>query len=249
MSRFTSLLSVCLGSLLLSGCSKQASEPMPVEQAPPSVATVEPDGVSSPAELPAESSLALKRGTLSLASEHATFRLCAEETQLWVIDQTENVLRDTFKGESLPLELYVEAYGERMATPANVAAARAYGGLFILEEVLYAAPSGETRGCEEAAPAYVVAARGNEPFWSIEVADDKLTWRQPEAPQELVFDAVQSEDAEGTVGYSGSVQDHTIEVFITAESCRDSMSGAYFAYSARATFDGRQLTGCARIGG
>jgi len=93
-----------------------------------------------------------------------------------------------------------------------------------------------------------VQARGNEPFWSVEVVDGKLIWRQPEEPKELVIEALESSDAEGTVGYSGEAQGHTLELFVEAQSCRDSMSGAYFAYSARATFDGKSLKGCARIG-
>jgi uncharacterized membrane protein len=197
---------------------------------------------------PAESSLALKRGTLSMTVERATFQPCGTSGQLWVIDQTDGVLRQVFADEKKPFALYLEAYGERTTLPAG-AAAKGESGAFILEEVLYAAPLGEVRGCAEPEPNYVVAARGNEPFWAVEIAEDKLTWRQPDEPRELVFDAVQSEDAEGTVGYSGTVDGHTIEVFFAAEPCRDSMSGAYFAYSARATFDGQELTGCARIGG
>jgi len=248
MSR-SSALSACIGALVLCACSKQEAPPAaPASDGASAPAPTAPAPAAPSSALPAESSLALKRGTLSLASEQATFQPCGEQAPLWVIDQTDGVLHETFANESKPLELYVEAHGERTPVPTEVAAARPYRGAFILEEVLYATPPSDAHGCNEPAPTYVVAARGNEPFWSIEVADDKLTWRQPEEPQELVIDAVQSEDAEGAVGYTGSAQGHTIEVFIEAQSCRDSMSGAYFAYSARATFDGKSLKGCARIG-
>lgn len=243
------LFSACVLSLLLSACSKEeAPPPQPAGEPAPIPIPSAPVSGAATSEAPAESSLALKRGMLSLSQDHTTFQPCGETTPLWVIDQTDAMLREIFTNEPKPLDLYIEAHGERTQMPNDDAAARAYRGAFILEEVLYATPPSEANGCKEPAPTYVAAARGNEPFWSVEVADDKLTWRQPEAPQQLVFDAVQAQDAEGTVGYSGAVEGHTIEVFFAMEPCRDSMSGAYFAYSARATFDGKQLKGCARIG-
>ena len=296
MSRSLSLLlGACVGVLAIGACSQQeppappaapAADPLPIPVATAPMAAVEP---------PAESSLSLKRGLLSLAMEHTTFKPCGEDTPLWVIDQSDGMLNETFANEARPLELYVEAHGERTPVPTGMAAARGYRGAFVLEEVLYATPDrspsaasagaqerppdrspsaagagaqerppdrspsaagagaqerppGESSACSEPAPAYTVLARGNEPFWSIEVAAGKLIWRQPEAPQELVIEALEVGDAEGAVGYSGAAEDHTLELFVEAEPCRDTMSGAYFAYGARATFDGKALKGCARIG-
>jgi uncharacterized membrane protein len=244
MSRTSWLLSI--GALALCACSKQE---MPATSSTTDAALDAAPPVTASTELPAESSLSLKRGTLTLAADHATFQPCGESAPLWLIDQTDGVLRETFASEPKPFELYVEAHGERTPTPTETAAARAYSGAFLLEEVLYAMPAAEARGCDTPAPSYIVAARGNEPFWSVEVMpDDKMVWRQPEAPQELTFEALQSEDAEGTVGYSGTADGHKLELFIEAQSCRDSMSGAYFAYTARAVFDGKALAGCARVG-
>jgi uncharacterized membrane protein len=248
MSRKDSLLSVCVAVLALCACSKPAPPPPPTSA--PDVAPVPAAAVPAPAasEPPAESSLALKRGTLSLASEQATFRPCGETAAYWVIDQTDGVLRQTFPGGSTPIELYVEAHGERTQIPDNVAAARAYPGAFILEEVLYATPPAESQGCKVPPPTYIVAARGNEPFWAVDVSTDKMIWRQPEDPQEVVVASPQSQDSEGTVGYTGTGGGHTLELFVDAQPCRDSMSGAFFAYSARAVLDGKEFKGCARIG-
>jgi uncharacterized membrane protein len=198
--------------------------------------------------VPAESSLALKRGTLTLASNQATFQPCGAQTTLWVVDQTDGALRRMFSGQSMPLELYVEAHGERTTSVPDTDSARAYRGAFLLEEVLYATPPAGSKGCSEPAPAFIVAARGNEPFWSVEVTEEKMIWRQPDAPQEIVVDAPQSQDSEGTVGYVGEGGGHKLELFVDNEVCRDSMSGAFFAYSARALLDGKELKGCARIG-
>jgi uncharacterized membrane protein len=243
------MLSVCVVALALCACSKQdtppasettASDPTPIPA--PSVAE------ETASEPPAESSLALKRGMLSLATEQATFQPCGEPAALWVIDQSDGVLRETFANEPKPVELYVEAHGERSPVPADLTAARGYPGAFTLEEVLYAVPPAEGRGCNEAAPNYIVTARGNEPFWAVEVTAEKMVWRQPEAPKEIAVEAPQSQDSEGTVGYSGTAGGHTIELFVDAQPCRDSMSGAFFAYTARAVLDGKAFKGCARIG-
>jgi uncharacterized membrane protein len=259
MSRNGFLLSICIGAIVLQACSKSeapgpaagedspvpaASSPVPAPNAP---ADAGPAPASSDAAT-AESSLALKRGTLTLASNQATFQPCGVQTMLWVVDQTDGALRQMFSGQSMPLELYVEAHGERTASVPDTEAARAYGGTFLLEEVLYATPPAESRGCSEPAPAFIVAARGNEPFWSVEVTTERMIWRQPDAPKEIIVDAPQSQDSEGTVGYVGEGGGHKLELFVENEACRDSMSGAFFAYSARAVLDGKELKGCARIG-
>ena len=248
MSRCLPLFSVCVASTVLFACSKSTSPVPPTaapDAAPVPTATMPPPSAS---ELPADSGLALKRGTLTLAAKQATFQPCGASTQLWVIDQTDGVLRQTFANEPIPLELYIEAHGERTAVPDTIPAASAYPGAFILEEVLYATQPAETQGCKEGAPTYIVIARGNEPFWSVEVTADKMVWRQPESPAEVTINAPQSQDSEGTVGYVGAASGHKLELFIDAQPCRDSMSDAFFAYSARAVFDGKELKGCARIG-
>jgi uncharacterized membrane protein len=147
------------------------------------------------------------------------------------------------------LKLYIEAYGERATTAENLPAnASNYAGVFVLEEALYAAPDGATRGCDVPVQDYIVAARGSEPFWSAEVTDATLAWRQPEEPKEIALPAPQTQDSEGAVSYTAASKDHRIELMIEAQACRDSMSGEYFAYAARATLDGKQFAGCARIG-
>jgi uncharacterized membrane protein len=248
MSRCLPLIGACVGFIVLAACSK-STPPVPPTAAP-DVAPVPAPTISPTAtsELPADSGLALKRGMLTLAAKHATFQPCGTSTQLWVIDQTDGVLRQTFANEPIPLELYVEAHGERTAVPETIPAASAHPGAFILEEVLYATQPAETQGCKEAAPTYIVTARGNEPFWSVEVMADKMVWRQPESPTEVTIEAPQSQDSEGTVGYVGAASGHKLELFIDEQPCRDSMSNAFFAYSARAVFDGKELKGCARIG-
>ena len=263
MSRNGFLWSMCIGAMALQACSKSeapgpaASDDSPVPAASsPGPAAVSPAAgdqaadstTPSDGDAPAESSLALKRGTLTLASNQATFQPCGAQTVLWVVDQSDGALRQIFSGQSMPLELYVEAHGERTSSVPDTEAARAYSGAFILEEVLYATPPADSAGCSQPAPRYVVAAGGNEPFWSVEVTAETMLWRQPDMPKEIRVDAPQSQDSEGTVGYVGEGGGHKIELFVASEVCRDSMAGAFFAYSARAVLDGKEFKGCARIG-
>jgi uncharacterized membrane protein len=75
-----------------------------------------------------------------------------------------------------------------------------------------------------------------------------MVWKQPGAPQQIVFGQQQSDDAEGTVSYRASADGHALELMIDAQPCRDSMSGEFFAFAARAILDGKQFSGCARVG-
>ena len=246
------LLSHCVVLLTLAGCSRAP------ESAAPAAAPVADADTSSPPreapaipEPPAESGLAIKRGVVTLAPDRSSFRPCGEQKELLMVDQTDGVLKREFAGEKdadgadRGLKLYIEAYGERAI---DQPAPEGFAGTFMLEEALYAAPDGQTHGCDSPPQDYTVAARGNEPFWSVQVTEAALLWRQPEEPKEISIAAPQTQNSEGAVSYVAASADHKIELLIEAQGCRDDMSGEYFAYSARATLDGKKYAGCARIG-
>ena len=248
------LLSHCAVLLTLAGCSKT---PEPVAPAPAPAADTDASSFPSnapaaTAEPPAESGLAIKRGVVTLSTDRSTFRPCGEQGDLLMVDQTDGVLKREFAGEKdangadQPLKLYIEAYGERAT--ADQPAPAGFAGTFMLEEALYAAPDGQTKGCDSPPQDYIVAARGTEPFWSAEVTEAALLWRQPDEPKEISIAAPQTQDAEGAVSYVAANNDHKIELLIEAQACRDAMSGEYFAYAARALLDGKQHNGCARVG-
>jgi len=249
------LLALGAGVLALCACSRSpqpatsgAGTTEPAASVPEPASTAELPRETEP---PAESGLAIKRGVAMLASDRATFRPCDEKAELWMIDQTDGVLARAFAAElhdNTPLKLYLEAYGERGPVAEDVPAARAYGGTFVLEEALYAAPEGQGGGCGTPAQDYIVAARGSEPFWAIEVSETNMLWRQPDEPKEIALGAPQMQDSEGAVRYAGNGNGHTVELMIDAQVCRDPMSGEYFAYAARATLDGKTFNGCARVG-
>jgi uncharacterized membrane protein len=243
---------LCAVLLTLAGCSKA---PEPPRQLPPSTIPTAPPPTDETAETepPAESGLAIKRGIATFMADHAAFRPCGEQADLWMVDQTGGLLPRTFSGEKpadgAPLKLYIEAYGERATSAEDLPAnATGYAGVFVLEEALYAVSEGQTHGCDTPAQDYIVGARGSEPFWSVEVTDAALIWRQPDEPKEISLPAPQTQDSEGAVNYTAADNDHKVELMIEAQACRDAMSGEYFAYAAKAKLDGKPFAGCARVG-
>jgi len=253
---------VCSMALVLAACSRQAEQPAPSTSdtaasdttapvAAASQAPTQPQASPAQPELSdADSSLSIKRGIVMLAQDRMTFRPCNEKAELWLLDQSEGVLRQTFESEMQkgPAMLYVEAYGERAPVAEDIAEAKAYAGTFVLEEVTYAGVQDQVRGCDEPAPGYVVAARGSEPSWAVEVGDNSIVWRQPTEPKEIALGAPQTQDAEGAVRYHASGNGHVLELQVDAQTCRDPMSGELFAYAARAVLDGKEFSGCARVG-
>ena len=244
--RITYLTGLLLSaSLAAGGCgrqeNKEAAVPAPERSVP---ATTIPDAALAGNEAtPGDSGLAIKRAVVTGEGDHATLRACDEKAYLWLIDG-EGALTELLTADAS--SMYIEAYGERAAVPQNLPAARSLAGAFVLEQLLYAGVPGEGRGCSGPQPDYAVMARGNEPFWSASVMENRMIWRQPEA--EITLHQLQSEDAEGTVSYRATAENHALELFVGAQPCRDSMSGEYFALSARAVLDGREFKGCARVG-
>ena len=253
MSRSRILYFTGLSMFLLGACGREAANEAvpaasPAASAQPAAAqAIAPGPATGATEAsPEESGLAIKRGVVTGDGDHATFRACDDKAELWLLDENEGALTQLLTEDTT--SLYVEAYGERDSVPDELVAARSLAGVFVLEQLLYAAPPGEMNACEQGAPAYVVAARGNEPFWAAQVMPTGMIWKQPAEPTQITLGDLQAEDAEGTVGYRASDAQHTLELHIEAQSCRDSMSGEYFAFAAHAVLDGAQFKGCARVG-
>jgi uncharacterized membrane protein len=247
---------LCSTTLVLAACSRQTEQPVPPPPetaAPASAAAIPQQSEQQPAPAQpdaADSSLSIKRGIVMLAQDRMTFSPCNEKAELWLLDQSDGVLMQTFASEMQrgPAKLYVEAYGERAPVAEDIAESKAYAGTFVLEQVTYAGVQGQVRGCDAPAPNFVVAARGAEPAWAVEVGDSSIVWRQPADPKEIALSAPQTQDAEGTVRYHAAGDGHELELLVDAQSCRDPMSGELFAYSAHAVLDGKEFSGCARVG-
>lgn len=240
-------LLVTVALALLAGCQPDASAPA---AAPPAKAGASSAPASPPAATDAESSLAIKRGTVALTADTRILRLCGQGDDLWLVQQDDQALDETYAklaGEP-GTPLFVEVRGERVPTPPGTTIPASFKQAFVLEELLYAGVVSEGAGCAAPVPAYRVLARGNEPFWSVEIDSDQLLLREAGAPAPTRFSVQETQDAEGSVTYRGTSGSKSLEITVANSACSDSMSGEYFAYSADLTLDGRTLRGCARVG-
>ena len=233
----------------VAGCQRDDSASEAPAPPVPGAAAAGP-AVTDPAAADTESSLAIKRGIVSLTAETRVLRLCGQDEDLWLVQQDDLAIDDTYAklaGEP-GTSLFVELRGERVASPPGTAIPATFKQAFVPEELLYAGVPAEGAGCATTVPAYRVLARGNEPFWSVEIGSDQLLLRRPEDPAPTRYSVQETQDAEGSVTYRGASGDQTLEITVSSNPCSDSMSGEYFAYTAELTLGGRGLRGCARVG-
>lgn len=90
-------------------------------------------------------------------------------------------------------------------------------------------------------------ARGNEPFWSVQVEGDSLTYATPELQPGRVMQAQRTAHAKG-VYFTGHDEGRAFTLDIQGAPCQDTMSGEPFEFTATFKYGGQTLTGCARRG-
>jgi uncharacterized membrane protein len=90
-------------------------------------------------------------------------------------------------------------------------------------------------------------ARGNEPFWAIDVEGDVLHFVTPEMPDGRTLKGARIAHARG-VAFSGEDEGRPFNLDITRTACSDSMSGDAFEFTATWDYDGQRMHGCARAG-
>ncbi|MGY1425487.1 COG3650 family protein [Lysobacter sp. A289] len=90
-------------------------------------------------------------------------------------------------------------------------------------------------------------ARGNEPFWSVKVDGDTLTYTTPEMQPGKQLTAERSDHAAG-VTFNGTDGDKAFVLDVTGGQCQDSMSGEMFEYTSSFTYGDTEMTGCADAG-
>lgn len=98
---------------------------------------------------------------------------------------------------------------------------------------------------------YYWRATGNEPFWSVQIDADRVVLTTPEIPGGLAFQRAPLRWAGDRRVYQGSRRgegERLIEVRIGRVPCRDTMSGAYFAWTAEVRRKESTQIGCATTG-
>lgn len=87
-------------------------------------------------------------------------------------------------------------------------------------------------------------ARGNEPFWSIDLVGDELRWTTPDTPESAVWSGVTRTDRSSGFDLRATRDGQQIDVAATRALCRDTMSGMPFPHRVSITLDGLMLQGC-----
>ncbi len=88
---------------------------------------------------------------------------------------------------------------------------------------------------------------GNEPFWSVRIAADGITYSAPGYEKGIHFTAAAPERAEEKlrwVAITAPPDAHTLDVTIEEEKCQDSMADKTWTHVAHVIFDGTKLEGC-----
>lgn len=88
------------------------------------------------------------------------------------------------------------------------------------------------------------SARGNEPFWAVDVAGSTAIYKTPDNQRGRPIRVNRLAFAQG-VEYIGVHAGRPFVLNIRAADCQDSMSGQDFPFTARLTVSGKTETGCA----
>jgi heat shock protein HslJ len=89
----------------------------------------------------------------------------------------------------------------------------------------------------------VFRARGNEPFWNLEVAGSTMTLKTPEAAP-TSFTVAFAESIPGGRRYEGHAGEHTITALVVDRLCADTMTGMPYPAAVTVQADGRRYVGC-----
>lgn len=91
-----------------------------------------------------------------------------------------------------------------------------------------------------ALPASLVA-RGNEPFWSIELEGDRMTLRTPDGEQAVAAQVASTNDG----GWLVNAADGGLQLTLYPELCQDSMADMMYPMTASLLRNGEAYPGCA----
>lgn len=175
--------------------------------------------------------------------EVRAFRPCDTDEEVWAVDPS-GLLWELHGDLALHREPYEEVFAivEGYMGPAPEEGFGAeYAATLEIAGVLYMAREGMR--CNVDLSSFRYRAFGNEPFWSVRVSGDGIVLKTP-ASDDLVWPDFTAREVDGGALLTADGTAGPLELHVTAEPCRDSMSGAYYAYSARLRLGGKEFTGC-----
>ncbi|NKB87678.1 MAG: hypothetical protein GKS06_05605 [Acidobacteria bacterium] len=175
------------------------------------------------------------RGTM-VTGETWQFRACDRDIELPLHAAdivVRNVLDELSAGGG---ELYVEFNGRVGGRVPAMTMTRLH----------YAAR--DTAGCGADALAEEYRAQGNEPFWSVTVEAETVTWRTPEQIDGVEFTLAMRELVGDGLLLRAENVDGQLEASFAATACRDTMADAWFGYTVQVQYEGEVFYGCGRRG-
>ena len=198
---------------------------------------------------PRETAAALEtvRGFAVFGHEVRSFRACGTEEELWAIDKS-GLLWELHKELALNREPYEEVFAiveGLFGPPPEDGFGSSYPGALEVTRVLYMTQEGFR--CNLDLSQFCYRTYGNEPSWSVRVSADGITLRMP-GSEELVWPDISRQASDNGAIFTADGPAGPIELHITEEPCRDTMSGAYFAYAARMRLGPDEFAGCALKG-
>lgn len=106
----------------------------------------------------------------------------------------------------------------------------------------------EGRICDEALDGVAFRARGNEPFWSVEVTPASMSLERPDHAK-LTGPTTSLAVTHDIVAYQAATPQGRLLVRFSPGICHDGMSEAQFAWRAEATLGTQKWSGCGYRGG
>jgi putative lipoprotein len=188
------------------------------------------------------------RGYAGFGHEVRSFRPCNANTDLWAVDRS-GLLWDLHKEMVPTQDQYAELFAVVKGTvgPApSEGFGNDYAGELVVTEVHYVAREGF--GCEADWSRFSWRAQGNEPFWAVEIGSAGMSLMQPDAPRTVWTEVKASHTDRGWIFTAADEGSPPARLTITRTPCRDTMSGAYFAFSATLLVGSKEMNGCAVAG-
>jgi uncharacterized membrane protein len=185
------------------------------------------------------------RGRAVFGQEVRAFEPCGRDSSLWVVDSTGR-LWDLIRELALPGEqrqhLFVMVEGH-LGTAMHDGLGSGDADTLHVDEILYGAREGF--GCDLDIEAFRFRALGNEPFWSMDLTREGILLRSMGQDTKRWTPEQEVEERDG-IRLTGRAEDgDSIIVEMLQRQCRDTMSGAFYGFTAYVIIGESTLIGCA----
>ena len=193
-------------------------------------------------------SVQIYRGYAVHGHEVRSFRPCESADALWVTGPADLLwkLHKELRPNRSPYEeVFAVVEAIVLPTPTDGFGADYPGGIQI-ERVLYVGLEGPD--CRQDWSAFHYRASGNEPFWSAEVSDRRLRLSRMDSEDQLWHRITAEHTVDGVRYGSTDPTSIPMELTVSRRPCRDTMSGAYFAFTTVLRVGDEVLRGCALQG-